>query len=306
VTDTLASFEAGSTSGSEKRRSSRVPMAVPITVSGIDALGETFREFTTTLSVSCNGCKYKSKNYVQRDSFVTIEIIPQNPRLAPRAVKGRARWVQRPRNLREQYEIGLEFVVSGNVWGLDPPPPDWFPHPDDELALKVQQEEAAEAAARDLEAQISATSASEDAETLEEAAAAAATASALSKSVFEEIDISGAIGFSSEESAPAPADLNARLQHTIATSLKAMANRIAETAAQDIAARLGRVLDEAREACGMAADEFEEKIREALDDALIPEDLDAQAASVEKRARKRARKAAKKKARQSADPESGR
>jgi hypothetical protein len=290
LTDTLASIEAGSTSGSEKRRSSRVPLVVPITVSGVDALGEPFRELTTTLSVSCNGCKYKSKNYVQRDSLVTLEVTHPNPRLSPRVIRGRARWVQRPKNLREQYEIGLEFVVSGNIWGLAHPPPDWFPHPDDELP---QHEEAGGGAL----GAGSQTSASEDLGTLDDAVGAARSISAVD---FEEVDISGAIGFTPEEaeSAPEPADLNARLQETIATSLKTMVNRMAEAATLDIAARIARVIDEAREACGMAADEFEEKIREALDDALDPEQIEAVAPPVEKQSKKRARKAPKKKARQ--------
>jgi hypothetical protein len=281
-----------------------VPATIPITVSGVDALGEAFRELTSTLSVSCNGCKYKSKNYVQRDSLVTIEIMHANPRLGSRVVKGRARWVQRPRNLREQYEIGLEFVVSGNVWGLQPPPPDWFPHPDDE----VPPLEAAAEAAQELAAEIAAAEGT-DSETLREAAAIEAKRS-LPPVAFEEIDISGAIGFTPEELEPAPdlapADLNARLQETIATSLKAMVNRMAEEAAQHIAMRIARVIDEAREACGVAANEFEEEIREALDDALSPEEMEALTSSAEKQGKKRARKAARKRSRQSRDAEPGR
>jgi len=299
LTDTLTSVEATGTAGSEKRRSSRVPLTVPITVSGVDALGEPFRELTTTLSVSCNGCKYKSKNYVQRDSLVTIEVTHTNPRLSPRVVKGRARWVQRPRNLREQYEVGLEFIVSGNVWGLQSPPPDWFPHPDDE----VQQHEAAAAAAQELAAEIAAAEGT-DIEALEEAAAIEAKRS-IPPVAFEEVDISGAIGFTPEESepapAPAPVDPYAQLKETIAVSLKAMVQRIAETAAQDIAARIAVVLDEARAACGTATEDFEEKVREALEEALSPEEIDAQMASAEKQGKKRARKAARKKAKQTDD-----
>lgn len=303
MTDTLESIEARSTAGSEKRRSSRLPMAIPITVSGVDALGEPFRELTTTLSVSCNGCKYKSKNYVQRDSLVTLEVAHPNPRLGLRVVKGRARWVQRPRNLREQYEIGLELVVSGNVWGLASPPPDWFPHPDDEAAM-TQQEEIAEAA-RGAVAQIAAADASEDIEVLEQARDAAETTQPISAAAFEEIDLSGAIGFTPEEPepAPAPVDPNARLQETIAASLKAMVDRIAERAARHIAVRIAAAIDEARAACGTATEEFEEKVREALEMALSPEQIDAQTASVERRIKKRARKAARKKAGQPGDAE---
>jgi hypothetical protein len=283
-----------------------MPLVVPITVSGVDALGEPFRELTTTLSVSCNGCKYKSKNYVQRDSLVTVELTHPNPRLSPRVVRGRARWVQRPRNLRDQYEVGLEFVVSGNVWGIVAPPPDWFPHPDDEVA-GAAQEPATEAGATGL----SGASASEAFETLDEAIAAAAAEAKRSMPVvsFEDIDLSGAIGFTPDESesTPAPADLNARLQETIATSLKAMVDRVAEAAAQDIAARIAAAVEEARAACGTATEDFEEIIREALDEALdealSPEEADAQTAPVEKQSKKRARKASRKKTRQTDEAE---
>jgi hypothetical protein len=305
LTDTLASIEARTTAGSEKRRSSRVPLAVPITVSGVDALGEPFREITTTLSVSCNGCKYRSKNYVQRDSLVTIEVAHPNPKLSPRVVRGRARWVQRPRNLREQYEIGLELVVSGNIWGLNSPPPDWFPHPDDEAASAAEQEESAVESVATALANDPSSVAAADFGASEQSSRAAETKPSVSAHTFEEIDLSGAIGFTPEESDPAPVDLNARLQETIATSLKSLVDRMAEAAALDMASRIAAVVDEARTACGTAAEEFEAKIRGVLDQALKPQQIDALSASVEKRAKKRARKASKKKARLADDADSG-
>jgi hypothetical protein len=313
LTDTLASLEARSTAGSEKRRSSRVPAAIPITVSGVDALGEPFRELTTTLSVSCNGCKYRSKNYVQRDSLVTLEVTHPNPRLSPRVVKGRARWVQRPRNLREQYEIGLELVVSGNIWGLTSPPPDWFPHPDDEALPQSQDEicEAASESAAETTATATATTslvaavASEGLDAPDDPADALLTKQSLS--AFEEIDIPGAIGFSPEESEPTPAgvDLKERLQEAVAMSLRAMVDRLAEAAALDMAARIAAVIDEARAACLMATEEFEGKIRGALDEALNQKQVEALTVSVEKETKKRARKLSRKKTRQAQPGETG-
>ena len=305
MTDTLASIEAQSTSGPEKRRSSRIPAAIPITVSGVDALGEPFREITTTLSVSCNGCKYRSKNYVQRDSLVTLELAHSNPRLSPRVVRGRARWVQRPRNLREQYEIGLELIVSGNIWGLPSPPPDWFPHPDDIAAELELQQEAAHAVEAASTSTALETEASED-PAADDSAEAAETGRPSAS--FEEIDISGAIGFTPEEAEPtppepaappAPVDLNTRLRETVAVSLKTMVDRIAEAAALDMATRIASVVDEARAACGTASEEFETKIRAAIDDALHPREVEAVSAVVEKQGKKRARKPSKKKAKQS-------
>ncbi|HLV96300.1 MAG TPA: hypothetical protein VKS44_14000, partial [Candidatus Acidoferrales bacterium] len=43
-------------------------------------------------------------------------------------------WVQRPRTVRELFQIGLEFDISGNVWGIAFPPDDWFPVADEQPA----------------------------------------------------------------------------------------------------------------------------------------------------------------------------
>ena len=44
--------------------------------------------------------------------------------------EGRVTWIQRPRTVRELFQVGVELEVSGNVWGIAFPPGDWFPFPD--------------------------------------------------------------------------------------------------------------------------------------------------------------------------------
>jgi hypothetical protein len=128
VTESLPSSDPGE----QKRRSTRIVQAVPITVTGVDALGQPFKERTTTVMVNCHGCKYQSKHYVPKNSIVTLEI-PRPQAAGPaRSVQGRVVWVQRPRTVRELFQIGLEFEIAGNVWGIAFPPEDWFSHPDDE------------------------------------------------------------------------------------------------------------------------------------------------------------------------------
>ena len=127
MTEPLASNDPGT----QKRRSTRIVQAVPLTVTGVDALGQPFKERTTTVMVNCHGCKYQSKHYVPKNSMVTLEIPRQQPGLPPRAVQGRVVWVQRPRTVRELFQIGLEFEVSGNVWGIAFPPEDWTTYPDE-------------------------------------------------------------------------------------------------------------------------------------------------------------------------------
>jgi hypothetical protein len=99
-------------------------------VTGVDALGQPFKERTTTVMVNCHGCKYQSKHYVPKNSMVTLDI-PRQQGQPARSIQGRVVWVQRPRTVRELFQIGLEFETAGNVWGIAFPPEDWFAHPDD-------------------------------------------------------------------------------------------------------------------------------------------------------------------------------
>ena len=120
MTEPLASAEPEG----QKRRSTRIVQAVPITVTGVDALGQPFKERTTTVMVNCHGCKYQSKHYVPKNSMVTLEV-PRPEAGQKRTTQGRVVWVQRPRTVRELFQIGLEFEVAGNVWGIAFPPEDW-------------------------------------------------------------------------------------------------------------------------------------------------------------------------------------
>jgi PilZ domain-containing protein len=128
--------------GAEKRRTTRIVHAVPITIRGMDALGQAFEEYTSTVTVNCNGCKYESKHYVPKGSKLTIEL-RGNERggLPPRKFPARVVWVQRPRTYREIFHVALEFEVPGNIWDIKSPPKDWFQHPDDEeLIIPVSTE----------------------------------------------------------------------------------------------------------------------------------------------------------------------
>jgi hypothetical protein len=138
VVDSLASEDPGA----QKRRSTRIVQAVPITVTGVDALGQPFKERTTTVMVNCHGCKYQSKHYVPKNSTVTLDI-PRPEAGAPRrTLVGRVIWVQRPRAVRELFQIGLEFEIAGNVWGIAFPPDDWFPVPGEESEAALTAEKA--------------------------------------------------------------------------------------------------------------------------------------------------------------------
>jgi hypothetical protein len=109
-----------------KRRSTRIMQAVPLAVSGVDALGRPFTERTSTLIINCHGCRFQSKHYVLKNMWVTLEVPQAEAGQAPRTVRGRVAWIQRPRTVRQLFQVALELETPGNTWGIAFPPPDWF------------------------------------------------------------------------------------------------------------------------------------------------------------------------------------
>lgn len=121
-----------------KRRTTRIVQAVPLTVTGVDALGRPFQERTSTLIINCHGARYQSKHYVLKNMWVTLEVPHSEPGHEPRTVRARVTWIQRPRTVRELFQVGVELEVSGNVWGIAFPPADWFPSPEAESAADLE------------------------------------------------------------------------------------------------------------------------------------------------------------------------
>jgi len=109
-----------------KRRSTRIVQAVPLVVTGVDALGRPFVERTSSLIINCHGCRFQSKHYVLKNMWVKLEIPHPESGQVPRAVRGRVAWIQRPRTVRQLFQVALELEIPGNVWGIAFPPEDWF------------------------------------------------------------------------------------------------------------------------------------------------------------------------------------
>jgi hypothetical protein len=114
-----------------KRRSTRIVQAVPLVVTGVDALGRPFAERTSTLIINCHGCRYQSRHYVLKNMWVNLEVPHPEPGHSPRRVRGKVAWIQRPRTVRQLFQVALELESAGNVWGIGFPPEDWFVFPDE-------------------------------------------------------------------------------------------------------------------------------------------------------------------------------
>jgi hypothetical protein len=126
TTEMVPETAVNPTSELRKRRSTRIVQAVPLQVTGVDALGRPFLERTSSLILNCHGCRYQSKHYVLKNMWVKLEVPNAKEGEAPRVVRGRVAWIQRPRTVRQLFQVALELEAPGNVWGIAFPPEDWF------------------------------------------------------------------------------------------------------------------------------------------------------------------------------------
>src|SRR6266849_3789542 len=125
-TEMVSESVANASAELRKRRSTRIVQAVPLQVTGVDALGRPFVERTSSLILNCHGCRYQSKHYVLKNMWVRLEIPHPEADQAPRAIRGRVAWIQRPRTVRQLFQVALELEAPGNAWGIAFPPEDWF------------------------------------------------------------------------------------------------------------------------------------------------------------------------------------
>ena len=108
--------------GTERRRSERVQVSLPLIIRGIDLLGQPFEERSSTIVFSLHGCRYSSKYHLPKNTWVTLELAKgaKGP-----IMRARVAWIQRPHSVREQFQIAAELESPGNIWDLDPAPAEW-------------------------------------------------------------------------------------------------------------------------------------------------------------------------------------
>ena len=112
-------------SGIDYRRSSRIERVVPLVITGTDKFGQSFLEETTAASLNLHGCRYPSRHEYPIESQVTLQVTGTNGRTHAQVVRARVRSILSPQTRRELCQVGVEFEIPGNVWGIDTPPEDW-------------------------------------------------------------------------------------------------------------------------------------------------------------------------------------
>lgn len=67
--------ELGIEANKDRRRESRIPLAIAIEVTGFDAGGKFFSDATKTVDVSERGCSFWLKRRVERGGIVAIKVM---------------------------------------------------------------------------------------------------------------------------------------------------------------------------------------------------------------------------------------
>lgn len=111
---------SGEKSNTEQRRSTRLSIAVPVTISGQNTRGEMYREGTRTIVINRHGACIATAQPLAPG----LELAIENPPLRI-TVQGRIIHVSAPAPDSGSYEIGVELLEPKNVWGIQYPPADW-------------------------------------------------------------------------------------------------------------------------------------------------------------------------------------
>jgi hypothetical protein len=101
------------------RRSTRLPLEVPVLVTSLDAAVDFSEECKTTL-VNAHGCGLIAQRAIPRDLPVRLEIVP-----AKRHTTARVADVVSLGGDPETWLLGMQLDAPGNFWGIEYAPSDW-------------------------------------------------------------------------------------------------------------------------------------------------------------------------------------
>jgi len=101
------------------RRSTRLPLEVPVRVTSLDP-AVAFSEHGNTTLVNAHGCGLTTQREIARGVRVRLEIVS-----AKRHTTARVAEVVHLGGTPETWLLGLELDVPGNFWGIEYAPSDW-------------------------------------------------------------------------------------------------------------------------------------------------------------------------------------
>jgi hypothetical protein len=102
------------------RRSTRIDFVTTVLLSGKDASGTPFREYTQTARVNLHGCKVRTSYRILVGMLVNLECPKSGG-----SGKGVCIRVWDPPPGVVGHEIAVQLIKPQNLWGVPNPPPDW-------------------------------------------------------------------------------------------------------------------------------------------------------------------------------------
>ena len=108
------------TKGGANQRSTRLFISIPVTISGKDAAGNTFKENTRTLCINKQGAKLATVHQLGLGAEISLENLALKE-----TAKANIVWLGEKRGPTNSSEIGIQLLHAGNIWGIEFPPGDW-------------------------------------------------------------------------------------------------------------------------------------------------------------------------------------
>jgi hypothetical protein len=106
------------------RRSTRTDQSVHITIHGFDASRLPYQEKVSTLSISCHGCRYLSRNKVLLGDIATLEVIHFGVGSSKYPTQVLVRSVKQLAN-EMLFDVAVELEFPQDIWSIESPPKDW-------------------------------------------------------------------------------------------------------------------------------------------------------------------------------------
>jgi hypothetical protein len=106
--------------GATRRRSTRLAIAIPITISGKDSAGHAFKENSRTVVINKHGAKILTFHQLAMGTEIAIE-----NRALGRTAKAAVVWQGEQPGPKDPMEVGIQLLHAENIWGIEFPPDDW-------------------------------------------------------------------------------------------------------------------------------------------------------------------------------------
>jgi hypothetical protein len=107
--------ELGIEANKDRRREARIPLTIPIEVTGFDVDGKFFCETTKTVDISESGCSFSLKRAMERGGIVAVKVIAKERK---KKTEQRPFLYQIARSTAEgkQWIIGAAKLQPESVW----------------------------------------------------------------------------------------------------------------------------------------------------------------------------------------------